>query len=230
MGVPREFFGEGLEPQIGTAVRRCHQLLSAAGAELVDVSLPTTGYAIAAYYIVATAEASSNLARFDGVRYGFRDAEAATLRDMYDRTRRAGFGPEVRRRIMLGTYALSAGYYDAYYLKAMKVRTLIRRDFDLAFQSVDLLVGPTTPTAAFKSGEKLDDPLAMYLSDIYTVTANLAGLPGISVPCGFTDQGLPIGCQLLGRAFDEATLFTVAATLEAGLDVGSKAPKLAVDA
>ena len=230
VGVPREFFGEGLDPEIARSVRRCHELLAAEGAELVEVSLPTTGYAIAAYYIVATAEASSNLARFDGVRYGFRDREAATLRDMYDRTRRAGFGAEVRRRIMLGTYALSAGYYDAYYLKAMKVRTLIRRDFDRAFEKVDLLVGPTTPTAAFKFGEKLDDPLAMYLSDIYTVTANLAGLPGISIPSGFTSQGLPIGCQLLGRAFDEPTLFTVAAALEAALDVGKHAPKLAVDA
>lgn len=230
VGVPREFFGEGLDPEVAQSVRRCHELLAAAGAKLVEVSLPTTGYAIAAYYIVATAEASSNLARFDGVRYGFRAKEAVTLREMYDQTRRAGFGEEVRRRIMLGTYALSAGYYDAYYLKAMKVRTLIRRDFDQAFEKVDLLVGPTTPTAAFKFGEKLDDPLAMYLSDIYTVTANLAGLPGISIPCGFTSQGLPIGCQLLGRAFDEPTLFAVAAVLETGLDVGKQAPKLAVDA
>lgn len=230
VGVPREFFGEGLEPEVASSVRKCHELLAAEGASIVDVSLPTTGYAIAAYYIVATAEASSNLARFDGVRYGFRDKEASTLRDMYDRTRRTGFGEEVRRRIMLGTYALSAGYYDAYYLKAMKVRTLIRRDFDLAFEKADLLLGPTTPSAAFKFGEKLDDPLAMYLSDIYTVTANLAGLPGISIPCGFTSLGLPIGCQLLGRTFDETTLFAVAAALESGLDVAKQAPRLAVDA
>ena len=230
VGVPREFFGEGLDPEVARSIRKCHEILAAEGAELVEVSLPTTPYAIAAYYIVATAEASSNLARFDGVRYGFRDKEASTLRDMYDRTRMAGFGEEVRRRIMLGTYALSAGYYDAYYLKAMKVRTLIRRDFERAFEKADVIVGPTTPTAAFKFGEKTDDPLAMYLSDIYTVTANLAGLPGISIPCGFTGQGLPIGCQLLGRAFDEATLFAVAAALETALDVGRDAPKLAVDA
>ncbi|HZI95168.1 MAG TPA: Asp-tRNA(Asn)/Glu-tRNA(Gln) amidotransferase subunit GatA, partial [Patescibacteria group bacterium] len=186
VGVPREFSGDGLDADVRQAVKRCHEALQARGAEIIDVSLPTTDYAIAVYYIVATAEASSNLARFDGVRYGLRDAEATTLRDMYERTRDAGFGDEVKRRIMLGTYALSAGYYDAYYLKAMKVRTLIRRDFDEAFRKVDILVGPTTPSAAFRFGDKLDDPLSMYLSDIYTVTANLAGIPGLSLPCGFT--------------------------------------------
>ena len=229
VGVPREFLGEGLDPEVGQAVARCHELLASAGAEIVEVSLPTTGYAIAAYYIVATAEASSNLARFDGVRYGLRDKDAATLRDMYESTRVAGFGPEVKRRIMLGTYALSAGYYDAYYLKAMKVRTLIRRDFAEAFTKADILVGPTTPTPPFRFGEKLDDPLSMYLSDIYTVTANLAGIPGLSMPCGFTRAGLPIGCQLLARHFDETTIFSVASALEAGLDVARAAPPLAVD-
>ena len=229
VGVPREFFGDGLDADIRRAVTRCHEALEARGAEIIDVSLPTTDYAIAVYYIVATAEASSNLARFDGVRYGLRDPEATTLRDMYEKTRDAGFGAEVKRRIMLGTYALSAGYYDAYYLKAMKVRTLIRRDFEQAFQKVDILVGPTTPSAAFRFGDKLDDPLSMYLSDIYTVTANLAGIPGLSLPCGFTPAGLPIGCQLLGRPFDEATMFSVAAAAEEALGVMRSAPPLAVD-
>ncbi|HET9482212.1 MAG TPA: Asp-tRNA(Asn)/Glu-tRNA(Gln) amidotransferase subunit GatA [Candidatus Polarisedimenticolia bacterium] len=226
VGVPAEFFGGGLDPQVESAVRRCHDLLANRGARIEEVSLPTTEYAIATYYIVATAEASSNLARYDGVRYGHRDVGAATLGAMYERTRVAGFGPEVKRRIMLGTYALSAGYYDAYYLKAMKVRTLIRRDFERAFEKVDVLVGPTTPSAAFRFGEKLDDPLAMYLSDIYTVTANLSGVPGLSIPCGFTAAGLPIGCQLLGGFFDEATLFSVAAALEELLDLGRAAPAI----
>jgi aspartyl-tRNA(Asn)/glutamyl-tRNA(Gln) amidotransferase subunit A len=229
VGVPREFFGRGLDPEVAAGVRRCHDALAARGAEIVEVSLPATDFAIAAYYLVATAEASSNLARYDGVRYGFRDPHASTLKEMYGRTRQAGFGPEVKRRIMLGTYALSAGYYDAYYLKAMRARTLIRSDFARAFEKVDVLVGPTTPTPAFRLGEKLDDPLAMYLSDIYTVTANLSGVPAMSIPCGFTKAGLPIGCQILGRYFDEPTIFSVAAALESDLNVMKQAPPLAVD-
>ncbi len=235
IGIPSEFFGPGLDAEVAASVRCCHQLLEAHGARLVELSLPTTDYAIAVYYLVATAEASSNLARFDGVRYGLRDAgdvagQAGGLREMYDRTRVAGFGPEVKRRIMLGTYALSAGYYDAYYLKAMKVRTLIRRDFEQAFQKVDVIVTPTAPTPAFKLGEKLDDPLSMYLSDIYTVTANLAGIPGLSIPCGFTRGGLPIGCQILGPFFGEADVLAISGDLERSLDVMSSAPALAADA
>jgi len=180
----------------------------------VDVSLPHTRYAIPAYYIVATAEASSNLARFDGVRYGYRAGDARTLSEMYRRSREQGFGAEVKRRIMLGTYALSAGYYDAYYLKAQKVRTLLTRDFEDAFTKVDAIVAPVSPTAAFKLGEKVDDPLAMYLADIYTVTADLAGIPGISVPCGETREKLPIGLQILGRHFDESTILRVAQASE----------------
>ncbi len=176
--------------------------------------MPHTEYAIPAYYIVATAEASANLARYDGVRYGFRARGARTLGEMYRQTRDGGFGMEVKRRIMLGTYALSAGYYDAYYLKAQKVRTLLTRDFDEAFNKVDVIAAPTAPTAAFKLGEKVDDPLAMYLADIYTVTANLAGIPGISVPCGETREGLPIGLQIFGRHFDEATVLRVAHAYE----------------
>jgi len=180
------------------------------GAEIVDVDLPHAKYAIAVYYIIATAEASSNLARFDGVRYGFRAEEAPGLRDMYRRTRDEGFGAEVKRRIMLGTYVLSAGYYDAYYLKAQKVRTLIRQDFAKAFNNCDAVLTPTAPTPAFRFGEKVDDPLAMYLNDIYTVTANLAGVPGLSVPCGLSSEGLPIGLQLLGPYWSEGMLFRLA--------------------
>jgi len=176
----------------------------------MPVSLPHTKYAIPTYYIVATAEASANLARFDGVRYGFRAGDAHTLSEMYRRTRDQGFGKEVKRRIMLGTYALSAGYYDAYYLKAQKVRTLLAQDFEAAFKKVDAIVTPTSPTAAFKLGEKVDDPLAMYLADIYTVTADLAGIPGISIPCGETKEKLPIGLQILGKHFDEPTILRVA--------------------
>jgi aspartyl-tRNA(Asn)/glutamyl-tRNA(Gln) amidotransferase subunit A len=181
---------------------------------VVPVSLPHTRYAIPAYYLVATAEASANLARYDGVRYSCRAAGVKTLSEMYRRSRDEGFGAEVKRRIMLGTYALSAGYYDAYYSKAQKVRTLLTRDFDKAFQKVDAIVTPTSPTAAFRLGEKSDDPLAMYLADIYTVTADLAGVPGISVPCGVTKDKLPIGLQILGRHFDEATILRVAHAYE----------------
>src|SRR6185295_8041597 len=213
LGVPREYFGEGLAPEVASAVRAAIEKLRGIGCELREISLPNSPHAIATYYLVATAEASSNLARYDGVRYGQR-AAATQLLEMYERTRAEGFGAEVKRRIMLGTYALSAGYYDAYYLKAQKVRALIRRDFDQAFASVDAVVSPTSPTTAFRLGEKMDDPLAMYLNDVYTVPANLAGLPGISVPCGFDAGGLPIGLQLIGRPFDEETLLRLAHAAE----------------
>ena len=214
IGVAKEYFGEGLEPEIRKAVEDGIQGLAKLGCEVVPVSLPHTEYAIPAYYIVATAEASSNLARFDGVRYGFRAKGVRTLSEMYRRSRDEGFGAEAKRRIMLGTYALSAGYYDAYYLKAQKVRTLLTWDFDEAFKKIDAIVTPTTPTAAFKLGEKVDDPLAMYLADIYTVTADLAGIPGVSIPCGSTRENLPIGMQILGRHFDEATILRLAHAYE----------------
>ena len=214
LGVPKEYFGEGLDEEVRKAVEAAIQKLSKSGCEIVPISLPHTKYAIPAYYIVATAEASSNLARFDGVRYGFRASDARSLSEMYRRSRDQGFGAEVKRRIMLGTYALSAGYYDAYYLKAQKVRTLLAQDFAAAFNKVDAVVTPTSPTAAFKLGEKVDDPLAMYLADIFTVTANLTGICGISVPCGETKEKLPIGLQILGKHFDEATILRVAHTHE----------------
>ncbi len=207
LGVPKEYFGEGIDAEVRAAVEAAIQQMAQLGCELVPISLPHTAYAIPAYYVIATAEASANLARYDGVRYGFRASGAKSLTEMYRKTRDAGFGAEVKRRIILGTYALSAGYYDAYYLKAQKVRTLIARDFEAAFGKVDAIVTPTTPTAAFKLGEKTDDPLAMYLADIYTVTADLAGVPAISIPCSATKSGLPIGLQITARHFDEAALF-----------------------
>ena len=210
IGVPQEYFGEGLDAEVRAAVETGIAKLREAGCQIVPISLPHTKYAIPTYYVIATAEASANLARFDGVRYGYRSKNARTLSEMYRRSRDEGFGPEVKRRIMLGTYALSSGYYDAYYLKAQRVRTLLTRDFEQAFQKVDAIVTPTAPTPAFKLGEKADDPLAMYLADIYTVTADLAGVPGISVPCGMSSSGLPIGLQVLGRHFDEGTLLRVA--------------------
>jgi aspartyl-tRNA(Asn)/glutamyl-tRNA(Gln) amidotransferase subunit A len=210
LGVARALLGEGLDPEVREAVEDAIEAYRKLGAEIVDVDLPHAKYAIAVYYIIATAEASSNLARFDGVRYGFRAEEAPGLRDMYRRTRDEGFGAEVKRRIMLGTYVLSAGYYDAYYLKAQKVRTLIRQDFAKAFNNCDAVLTPTAPTPAFRFGEKVDDPLAMYLNDIYTVTANLAGVPGLSVPCGLSSEGLPIGLQLLGPYWSEGMLFRLA--------------------
>jgi aspartyl-tRNA(Asn)/glutamyl-tRNA(Gln) amidotransferase subunit A len=214
LGIAQEYMGEGLDSEVRKATEAGIQKLAKAGCEIVEVSLPHTKYAIPTYYIVATAEASSNLARFDGVRYGYRAKDAHTLSEMYRRSRDQGFGAEVKRRIMLGTYALSAGYYDAYYLKAQKVRTLLTRDFEEAFKKVDAIVAPVSPTPAFKLGEKVDDPLAMYLADIYTVTADLAGIPGISVPCGETKEKLPIGLQILGRHFDESTLLRVAHAVE----------------
>jgi aspartyl-tRNA(Asn)/glutamyl-tRNA(Gln) amidotransferase subunit A len=210
IGVAKEYFGEGLDPEVRPAVEAAIEKLAGLGCEIVKVSLPHTEYAIPTYYIVATAEASANLARFDGVRYGYRAKNARTLSDMYRRSRDEGFGPEVKRRIMLGTYALSAGYYDAYYRKAQQVRSLLTRDFDEAFKKVDAIVTPTSPTPAFRLGEKVNDPLAMYLADIYTVTADLAGVPGISVPCGETPKKLPVGLQILGRHFDEATILRIA--------------------
>jgi aspartyl-tRNA(Asn)/glutamyl-tRNA(Gln) amidotransferase subunit A len=214
VGVAKEYFGEGLDAELRSAIEAAIQKLAKLGCEIVEVSLPHTKYAIPAYYLVATAEASSNLARFDGVRYGFRAKDVRSLSDMYRRTRDQGFGAEVKRRIMLGTYALSAGYYDAYYLKAQRVRTLLTRDFEEAFKKVDAIVAPTTPTAAFKLGEKVDDPLAMYLADIYTVTANLAGIPGISIPVGETKAKLPIGMQIFGKHFAESTILRVANAYE----------------
>src|SRR6266404_5289433 len=214
IGVAKEYLGEGLDAEVRKAIEAAIQKLAKQGCEIVELSLPHTKYAIPTYYIVATAEASSNLARFDGVRYGYRAKDARTLSEMYRRSRDQGFGAEVKRRIMLGTYALSAGYYDAYYLKAQKVRTLLTRDFDEAFRKVDAIVTPTSPTAAFRLGEKSNDPLAMYLADIYTVTADLAGIPGISVPCGATKENLPIGLQILGKHFDEATILRVAHAYE----------------
>lgn len=222
IGVPREYYGEGLDTEVRDAIEAAIKKLEELGAEIVEVSLPNTEYAVPAYYVIATAEASSNLARYDGVRYGFRAEEAKTLREMYSRTRDEGFGTEVKRRIMLGTYALSAGYYDAYYGKAQKVRSLIERDFRNAFASCDVMATPTAPTPAFRLGEKTDDPLAMYLSDIYTITLNLSGAPGVSLPCGFSSNGLPIGLQLIGRQFDEARLLSTAHNLEKALGLDLK--------
>ncbi len=215
IGVPKEYRLDGTPPEIEKLWRQGLDWLRAEGAEMVDISLPHTRYALPTYYIVAPAEASSNLARYDGVRYGLRvEAQGGDLRDLYERTRAAGFGDEVKRRVMIGTYVLSAGYYDAYYLKAQKVRALIARDFDQAWQTVDAIVTPATPSAAFAMGEKTDDPVTMYLNDVFTVTANLAGLPGISVPAGLDAQGLPLGLQVIGRAFDEETVFAIGAAIE----------------
>jgi aspartyl-tRNA(Asn)/glutamyl-tRNA(Gln) amidotransferase subunit A len=215
IGVPAEYTLPGLAPEIDALWQQGLDWLRAEGAEIVPISLPHTKYALPTYYVVAPAEASSNLARYDGVRYGIRVTEAGSdLRDLYERTRAAGFGAEVKRRIMIGTYVLSAGYYDAYYLQAQKVRALIRRDFEQAWESCDAIVTPATPSAAFGMDEKQDDPVKMYLNDVFTVTANLAGLPGLAVPAGFDGQGLPLGLQVIGRAFDEETVFAVGAVIE----------------
>jgi aspartyl-tRNA(Asn)/glutamyl-tRNA(Gln) amidotransferase subunit A len=215
IGVPKEYVMDGMDSEVVTLWEQGQAWLRDAGAELIDVSLPHTKYALPAYYIIAPAEASSNLARYDGVRYGMR-VDAETLDGMYEATRAAGFGEEVQRRIMIGTYVLSAGYYDAYYLKAQKVRRLIKGDFDAAFQTVDALLTPATPSAAFPVGRKIDDPVTNFLNDVFTVPANLAGLPGIAVPGGVTSDGLPLGLQVLGRPFDEASLYRVAGVLEQG--------------
>lgn len=214
LGYPRSLFGKGLDNEVKKSVESVVDVYRELGAEIVDVDLPHAGYAIAVYYIIATAEASANLARFDGVRYGFRAEDTRELRQMYRKTREEGFGPEVKRRIMLGTYVLSAGYYDAYYRKAQQVRTLIKNDFLKAFESCDAIITPTAPTPAFAIGEKVDDPLAMYLNDIYTVTANLAGVPGLSVPCGLSSERLPIGFQLLGPYWSEPALLKLAHAYE----------------
>ena len=230
LGLPKEYFIGGIDPQVETAVRAAVDHYTRLGAEIVEVSLPHTEYAVAVYYIVATAEASANLARFDGVRYGHRAKDTNGLLDFYGKTREEGFGPEVKRRIILGTYVLSSGYHDAYYLQAQKVRTLIRRDFQDAFKTVDALICPTSPVAAFKMGEHTQNPLAMYLQDIFTIAANLAGICGVSLPCGFakSEDGnpLPIGLQLLGPSFDEARLLQIAHAYEQSTDWHQRAPAL----
>jgi aspartyl-tRNA(Asn)/glutamyl-tRNA(Gln) amidotransferase subunit A len=213
LGLPREYLKD-LASETGSVIQRSVDQLGALGCELKEISLPATDYAIATYYVIATAEASSNLARYDGVRYTTRSAHSETLADLYRNTRGEGFGAECKRRIMLGTYVLSHGYYDAYYVKAQKVRTLIARDFAHAFQQVDAVVAPVSPFPAFKLGEKVDDPLSMYLSDIYTITGSLAGIPCMSVPCGTTADGLPVGMQILSRHFDEPGMFRLAGALE----------------
>jgi aspartyl-tRNA(Asn)/glutamyl-tRNA(Gln) amidotransferase subunit A len=225
LGVPREYFVEGMDPEVEVSVREAIEVLKRLGGRAEAISLPTTDYALAAYYLIAPAEASSNLARYDGVKYGSRVAGARDVIDMYSKTRARGFGPEVKRRIMLGTYALSAGYYAAYYGKAQKVRTLVRRDFDAAFARVDVIVAPTTPNLPFKHGEK-EDPLAMYLNDVLTIPVNLAGLPGVSVRCGFSLAGLPIGLQFIGRPFDEATLLRAAHAYEQATSWQTRRPPL----
>jgi aspartyl-tRNA(Asn)/glutamyl-tRNA(Gln) amidotransferase subunit A len=226
VGVPVEFFTEGLDSEVEQAVRAAIEELRHLGAEVKEVRLPRTDAAVAVYYVIATAEASSNLARFDGVKFGFRAKETKDLLELYIKTRQEGFGPEVKRRIMLGTYVLSAGYYDAYYGKAQAVRTLVCQDFDAAFKEVDLIVTPTTPTPAFKLGEKSEDPLQMYLSDVFTISVNLAGLPAISLPCGFSKAGMPIGLQLIGRAFEEETVLRAAHAYEQSAQWHQKKPPI----
>ena len=226
VGVISETFGQGLDPAVEKAVTKAIEVLQELGAEIHVISCPRFRYGLPAYYIIAPSEASANLARYDGVKYGVRDESANTLLSMYTKTRAGGFGPEVKRRIMLGTYALSAGYYDAYYLKAQKVRTLIKKDFDSAFEKVDILVSPTSPTTAFKAGDKTADPLSMYLTDLMTIPVNLAGLPGLSIPCGFDEKGLPIGMQLIGRVLQEELLFQVAHAYEQSTLWHRQKPKL----
>jgi aspartyl-tRNA(Asn)/glutamyl-tRNA(Gln) amidotransferase subunit A len=228
IGVPQEYFSGGLDEDTEKTVRKAIATYKELGAEIIDVSLPHTEYAVPTYYILAPAEASSNLARYDGVRFGFRNQEADNLTEMYLKSRSEGFGDEVKRRIMLGTYALSAGYYDAYYLKAQKVRTLIRQDFTQLFEArtVDLILGPVSPSTAFKIGEKTDDPLQMYLSDILTIAVNLAGLPGMSLPCGFSNEGLPIGLQIIGPALGEASMLHAAYAYEQATEWHTKRPQL----
>jgi aspartyl-tRNA(Asn)/glutamyl-tRNA(Gln) amidotransferase subunit A len=226
LGLPQEYFGPGLDPEVGAAVQRAVDYYRGLGCTIKEVSLPHTEYAVGAYYIIATAECSSNLARYDGVRYGHRSDQATDSVDLYFRSRAEGFGAEVKRRIILGTYVLSSGYYDAFYLRAQQVRTLIRRDFLSAFREVDAILTPTAPAPAFRVGEKSADPLAMYLCDIYTIGVNLAGLPGISVPCGFTAGGLPIGLQLIGQPFQEANLLALAHAYESGHDWHHRRPAL----
>jgi aspartyl-tRNA(Asn)/glutamyl-tRNA(Gln) amidotransferase subunit A len=226
VGIPREYFIKGLDSDVEQAVRDAIEVLKKNGASIVDVSLPHTDYAIAVYYLVATAEASSNLARYDGVKYGYRASNNSNLLEMYCKSRDEGFGPEVKRRIMLGTYALSAGYYEAYYKKASQVRTLIKNDFEEAFKRCDVIITPTSPTPAFKIGEKVADPLTMYLSDIFTISCNLAGIPGLSLPCGFTKENLPIGLQILGKPMDEETVLKTAYSFEQATEWHKKRPSI----
>jgi len=226
IGFPKEFFIEGLDAEVKKSIEDAIEVFKKKGAEFIEVSLPHSEYSVATYYILATAEASSNLARFDGVRFGLRK-QPSTLRkspivDMFEETRDAGFGAEAKRRIMLGTYSLSSGYYDAYYLRAQKVRTLIKNDFDKVFTQCDAILGPTAPTTAFKIGEKSDDPLSMYLSDIYTIAVNLAGIPAMSLPCGFSKAGLPIGLQIISKNFGEETMLRIAHTYEQATDWHTK--------
>jgi aspartyl-tRNA(Asn)/glutamyl-tRNA(Gln) amidotransferase subunit A len=235
IGVPRAFVSGGVDASVLAAFDAALEVLRATGASLIDIDLPYAKYAIPVYYLVCTAEASSNLARYDGVKYGYRSPAATSLKEMYSKTRDEGFGPEVKRRIMLGTYVLSAGYYDAFYLKAQQVRTLLRQDYDRAFESVDVVAMPTSPTPPFRLGEKTDDPLQMYLADIFTVSVNLVGLPGISVPCGFVDapraggaDRLPIGMQFVGKMFDEATILRVADAFERSTDFSNQVPSVNV--
>jgi aspartyl-tRNA(Asn)/glutamyl-tRNA(Gln) amidotransferase subunit A len=224
VGVPREYFIAGMQPEVEQAVRAAIAQLAALGAQIIEISLPHTEYALPVYYLLAPAEASANLARYDGVRYGLRHPDAQTMWEGFKLSRGAGFGPEVKRRIMLGTYALSAGYYDAYYLKAQQVRTLLKRDFDQAFEQVDVIAAPVSPTTAFKIGEKADDPLSMYLADVFTLSVNLAGNCGLSVPCGFDPQGLPIGLQLIGPAFGEAAIVRAAYAYEQAMAWRARRP------
>ncbi len=226
IGIPREYFVEGMDPEVEQSVRQALEIFKDLGAECREISLPHTEYAVAVYYIIAMAEASSNLARYDGVKYGYRAPEGRTLMEMYQKTRSQGFGPEVLRRIMLGTYVLSAGYYEAYYRKASQVRTLIHQDFQQAFAHCHLIVTPVAPTPAFRLGEKISDPLQMYLTDIFTLSANLAGLPGLSLPCGFSSQGMPIGLQILGNHFQEETILQAASGFEQATDFHFRRPPL----
>ena len=226
LGVPQEFFGEGIDPEVKANIEKAIDWYKEQGCEIVDISLPHSELAVPVYYIVATAEASSNLARFDGVRYGHRSHEAKDALTLFTKSRGEGFGDEVKRRIILGTYVLCSGYYDAYYLRAQKVRRRILGDFEKAFEQVDAILTPTSPTPAFKRGERADDPLAMYLSDVYTISVNLAGLPAISIPSGFTENGLPIGLQVIGKAFGEADMFAIANAFEQGHDYYKAVPAL----
>jgi len=225
VGIPKEYFIAGMQPEVEQAVKKNIRMLEKSGVKIEEISLPHAEYAVAVYYIIATAEASSNLARYDGMKYGYR-APAKDLTETYMKSREEGFGPEVKRRIMLGTYALSAGYYDAYYLKAQKVQTLIKKDFEEAFKKCDAIITPTAPTTAFKIGEKTQDPLQMYLSDIFTISVNLAGLPGLSLPCGFDSEGLPIGMQIIGKHFDEATILRIGFACEQATEWHKKKPQL----
>jgi aspartyl-tRNA(Asn)/glutamyl-tRNA(Gln) amidotransferase subunit A len=226
IGIPKEYFIEGMDKEVEASIRDAIEKFEELGATCMDISLPHTDYAVAVYYVVATAEASSNLARYDGARYGYRSKNPETIWQMYGETKDEGFGQEVKRRIMLGTYVLSSGYYDAYYLKAQKVRTLVKQDFIEAFKKVDVILTPTSPTPAFKMGEKTEDPLQMYLSDIFTISVNLSGIPAISIPCGFTKSGLPIGLQILGPFFAEDRVIQAAYAFEQNTDYHLRKPKL----